>query len=327
METKFGFTKMSGIEFPDFLSSLKIARTVLTIQQHHTFNPSYAHFKGNNHFEIQKGMKVSHVNTNGWADIGQHLSIYPDGSVVTGRSFELSPAGIAYNNANSFCIENVGNFDFGADTMTVNQRDAIVVVTAALCEKFNLEPSVNSIVYHHWFNLSNGTRNNGSGNNKTCPGQTFFGGNKTVDCESNFIPLVKEKLNYSLPNSPIQPLKYVVVNASSLNVRMGPSTSYSKAAGCEATQFGAVLRVFEEKKGWYRISNSAQHWVSANYTKPVRRALVNTDSLNIRSGPGMEYNKIGNALKNNEVFVYQISNGWSRISVESKWVKDDLLRY
>lgn len=248
METKFGFTKMSGIEFPDFLSSLKIARTVLTIQQHHTFNPSYAHFKGNNHFEIQKGMKVSHVNTNGWADIGQHLSVYPDGSVVTGRSFELSPAGIAYNNANSFCIENVGNFDFGADTMTVNQRNAIVVVTAALCEKFNLEPSVNSIVYHHWFNLSNGTRNNGSGNNKTCPGQTFFGGNKTVDCESNFIPLVKEKLNYNLPNSPIQPLKYVVVNASSLNVRMVPSTSYSKAAGCETTQFGEVLRVFEEKK-------------------------------------------------------------------------------
>lgn len=259
METKFGFTKMSGMEFSDFLSSLKIARTVLTIQQHHTFIPSYVHFKGNNHFEIQKGMKVSHVNTNGWADIGQHLTIFPDGSVVTGRSFELSPAGIAYNNANSFCIENLGNYDPCADTMTVDQLDAIVVVTAALCNKFSLEPSVNSIVYHHWFNLSTGARNNGTGNNKTCPGRTFFGGNKMVDCETKFIPLVKSKLNNLSHNSSIQPLKYVVVNASSLNVRMGPSTSCGKASDCEAAQFGAVLRVFEENNGWYRISYSAQH--------------------------------------------------------------------
>ena len=59
----------------------------------------------------------------------------------------------------------------------------------------------------------------------------------------------------------------------------------------------------------------------------MRRALVNTDSLNVRSGQGMDYIKIGNVLKDNELFVYQITNGWSRISIESKWVKDDLLSY
>jgi hypothetical protein len=33
-------------------------------------------------------MKECHVQQNGWADIGQHLSIFPDGTIVTGRSFE-----------------------------------------------------------------------------------------------------------------------------------------------------------------------------------------------------------------------------------------------
>lgn len=106
METKYGFKKMTSKEFDQYISNLKIARTVLTIQQHHTYIPSYIHFKGNNHFELQRGMKNTHINQNGWADIGQDISIFPDGAIVTGRSFEKSSASINGNNANSFCIEN-----------------------------------------------------------------------------------------------------------------------------------------------------------------------------------------------------------------------------
>ncbi len=140
METKYGFTKMTPKEFETYISNLRIARTVLRIQQHHTYIPSYVHYKGNNHFELQKGMKNTHINTNGWADIGQHISIFPDGSIVTGRSFEKSPACIYGNNANAFCIENVGNFDKGADEMTTTQREAIITVTTSLCKKFGLTP-------------------------------------------------------------------------------------------------------------------------------------------------------------------------------------------
>lgn len=76
METKYGFTKMTIKEFETYMENLRIARTILFIQQHHTYIPSYVHFKGNNHFELQKSMKNTHINTNGWADIGQHFKIF-----------------------------------------------------------------------------------------------------------------------------------------------------------------------------------------------------------------------------------------------------------
>ena len=64
----------------------------MKIQQHHTFIPSYIHFTGMNHFDWQLVMKKYHVNENGWADIGEHFAIFPDGEIVTGRSMETSPA-------------------------------------------------------------------------------------------------------------------------------------------------------------------------------------------------------------------------------------------
>lgn len=328
METKYGFTKMTRDEFGSYLSNLKIARTILSIQQHHTYIPSYIHFKGNNHFELQKGMKNTHVNLNGWVDIGQHISIFPDGSIVTGRSFERSPACIYGNNANAFCIENIGNFDSGADAMTAEQTNSIIGVTADLCEKFNLNADTNKIVYHHWFNLATGVRNNGSGNNKSCPGTQFFGGNKVEDCERNFIPLISSRLKeLSTATAQEKVLKYVSVTSDILNVRSGPSSSTAIAKDRNTVLFGAVLRIYEEKDRWYRISSSSQHWVSAVNTKEVKKAFVKSNTLNVRSGPGTNFEKISSVTKGTEVFVYKKENGWSQIGIDEKWVKDSYLSY
>src|SRR5690554_937633 len=92
METKYGFKKLSLSEFEQWLKELRVSRTVLTIQQHHTYIPSYILFDGDNHFERQKAMKDHHINANGWADIGQHFTIFPDGYILTGRGMEKSPA-------------------------------------------------------------------------------------------------------------------------------------------------------------------------------------------------------------------------------------------
>ncbi|KFC19678.1 SH3 domain-containing protein [Chryseobacterium sp. FH1] len=326
METKYGFTKMDSKEFASYIDKLKVARTVIVIQQHHTYIPSYIHFKGNNHFELQRGMKNTHVNLNGWADIGQHISIFPDGSVVTGRSFEKSPACIHGNNANAFCIESIGNFDKGGNVMTKEQKDAIIAVTANLCKKFNLIPDTNRIVYHHWFNLATGVRNNGSGNNKSCPGTNFFEGNKVEDCRKYFIPLVSSHLKKLVTtNDGNKILKYVSVNSDTLNVRSGPSSSSSIVKDRDAALFGAILRIYEEKNKWYRISSSSQHWVSSFYTKEVQRSLVNADVLNVRLGPGTSFPKISSIKRGIEVFIYKQENGWSKISIDEKWVKDSYL--
>lgn len=325
METKFGFTKMNINVFREHISKLKIARTILTIQQHHTYILSYIHFKGNNHFELQRGMKNTHVNQNGWADIGQHFSIFPDGEILTGRSLEKSPACVSGNNANSICIENVGYFDVGHDEMNAEQKDAIIQVTAALCEKFNFKPDTNKIAYHHWFNLSTGQRNNGSGNNKSCPGTNFFVGNKVDDCNKYFIPLVQNAINLS--DEFIVPKKYVFVKANSLNIRAGAGANFKKVPNRVPALYGAILRVYDEKNGWYKISSSTSHWVSGKYTQEVTRAIVNTNDLNIRSGVGTKYPIVGKLMKGEEVFVYQELNRWVKIDIDEKWVNKKYITY
>jgi len=325
METKYSFTKMSVDEFETWISNSRIARTILYIQQHHTYSPDYKLFNGSNHFELQRGMKNHHVNNNGWQDIGHHFTIFPDGSVMTGRSLESSPAGIFGNNSNAICIENFGNFDTGRDIMTGEQEDAIIRITAALCRKFNIPRNTDRIVYHHWFNLVTGERNNGTGGNKSCPGSNFFGGNKVEHCRSRFLPLIEQKMHSGTVSPPPVTLKYVSVTATKLNIRKGPGTGFSMVSDREPAALGAVLRVYGIKDGWYKISDSKDHWISGKYTIDVERVTVNADALNVRNQPSKDGLKLGSFRKGQELFVYQVRNGWSKISFEEKWVKSDYL--
>lgn len=326
MKTKFGFTLYTLSEFEAYLKNLKVGRTVLYIQQHHTFMPSYQHFTGNNHFDLQKGMKDYHVGTNGFVDIAQHYTIFPDGTIMTGRSMELAPAGIKGFNSGAICIENLGNFDLGKDAMKPEQKNAIIKATALLANKFSIPVNTDKIVYHHWFNLSTGERNNGTKNNKTCPGTNFFGGNSVTDCQNHFLPLVIGEINNLVVPQPSNPvMEYRIVTADSLNVRIAPNSDAAKAPGRDPIGLATVIRVYEINNGWCRISSSAQHWVSGRFTEKVMRAVVNTDALNVRSGAGTNFDKVGNLTKATEVFVSEIDGDWSKIGLEMKWVKSTYL--
>lgn len=76
-----------------------------------------------------------------------------------------------------------------------------------------------------------------------------------------------EKSNGSTtqPQQPSQSGTFeVVVSASTLNVRTGPSTDYTKIG---ALSSGARVTVLEERNGWYRINyNGQEGWISASYT-------------------------------------------------------------
>lgn len=325
MISKLGFTKLSILEFEEWISKLKLARTILFIQQHHTWNPSYISFKDDNHFELQLAMKNYHVNNNGWLDIGQHFTTFPDGSILTGRSLEQTPACITGFNAHAVCIENLGNFDVGKDVMTASHRDVIIRITAALCKKFSIPVSSDKIVYHHWFDLSSGERNNGTKNNKTCPGTNFFGGNAVVDSQKNFLPRVSSLLKGVALSAGGDVLKYVYVTADALNIREAADGKSGKLKDRPAAALGSILRVYEIKNGWYRIASSKDNWVNARYTKDVKRYRVNADALNVRSGPGTNYPKVGSLAKNLEVFIIDEINDWFKISTDNKWVKKEFL--
>lgn len=327
METKYGFTKMTLTEFKAWIKKIRISRTIIKIQHHHTYIPSYIHFTGSNHFDRQKAMRDHHVSNNGWKDIGQHFTIFPDGTILTGRSLEDTPSCIYGQNANSICIENFGNFDKGKDVMTNEQQQSIVGVTALLCERFNIPITTDFIIYHHWFDLSSGVRNNGKKNNKSCPGTGFFGGNKVEDCQNNFIPLVKSALSGTIKTNTADIEKYVYVTASSLNVRTLPSTSSPRVPERSSVPLGAILRVYEKKDEWLKISKNDSHWVSSKYTADVTRAVVNATTLNLRSGAGTEYPKTGSLPKGEVIFVTEIINNWCKIGLEEKWVSKQYLKF
>lgn len=327
METKHGFTKMTLTEFTAWLKDLRVSKTVLKIQQHHTYIPSYIHFDGSNHFERQKAMKDYHVNNNGWGDIGQHFTIFPDGIILTGRGLERTPACITGQNANSVCIENLGNFDISGDTMSKEQQDSIVEVTALLCSKFNIPVSTDHIVYHHWFDLITGARNNGTKNNKSCPGSAYFGGNKLTDSLENFLPLISNTVSADIKINTLDVLRFVCVTVNSLNIRIKPNSSSLKAPDRPSAKLGAVLRVYAEQDGWLKISKSDQRWVYGRYTMPVERATVKASALNVRTGPGTTYPKTGSLPKGEIVFISETKNNWCKITMEESWVSRQYLDF
>ncbi len=325
MVTKNGFTLMTIDEFEHWITTRQVARTVLFLQEHHTFSPSYANFNGKNHFSLLVGMKNYHVNYNGWSDIGQHFSTFPDGMIATGRSLEWSPACIKGRNANAICIENIGHFDVNKNAMTAAHRDTIVRSAAAIARRFGIPVNADRIVYHHWFDLNTGARTNGnSGSVKTCPGTAFFGGNKVADAERNFLPLVTQALHGNFGGQLSGLLKFGYVTAESLNIRTGPGTKFKKV---NAASLGAILRIYKEQGGWYKISKSKDEWVAGNYVKDVQMAEVfNADKLNVRSGPGTNFSVVGAFLRGEIVFIFEESGNWAKMGLDDRWVSKNYLK-
>jgi hypothetical protein len=179
-------------EFDDWLNLQNINRKINLIQQHHTYLPSYKHFKDDNHFELCKNMEKDHLER-GFAEIAQTFTTFPDGKIMICRNLNTIPAGIKGANLNGICIENVGNFERGKDIMTPDQSNTIIAVTRLCLSRLKLEPSDRSVVYHHWFDLTLGKRilTEGTGNTKTCPGENFFGGNTIDSFNLNFLPLLR----------------------------------------------------------------------------------------------------------------------------------------
>ena len=108
---------------------------------------------------------------------------------------------------------------------------------------------------------------------------------------------------------------YVKVTADALNVRTGPGTDYAVAD--ELAQ-GKVVKVLGAQDGWYQIGSG---YIDAAYTEAAtaEEALeqlyirVVQGPLNIRSGPGTGYSKVGSLAKGRCVKVVSVQSGWYQI--------------
>ena len=124
------------------------------------------------------------------------------------------------------------------------------------------------------------------------------------------------------PESTTTTTKYV--NTLSLNVRSGPSTSYSVIGKVSE---GDKVEVISTSNGWSKIKyNGKTGYVSSQYlsssTAPesttTTTKYVNTLSLNVRSGPSTSYSVIGKVSEGDKVEVISTSNGWSKIKYNGK---------
>lgn len=183
------FKSFSADDFKNYIKKLSVSRSISRIQLHHTYSPSYAQFTGKNHLALQSGMQRFHIKNNGWSDIAQHFTVFPDGVIMTGRSIEMVPAGIKGANSGAICIECLGNFDAGGDIMTEAQKTSVVEALKILVEKFGLDAK-SSIIYHGWWTADGKSLGDYSGakSAKTCPGTNFFGGNSRTAFEKNLLP-------------------------------------------------------------------------------------------------------------------------------------------
>ena len=126
------------------------------------------------------------------------------------------------------------------------------------------------------------------------------------------------------------------VTADALNVRSGPSTSYSITTKLYK---GDKVEILETSNGWHKIkaSNGKIGWVSGDYIKVSSgstsqtsyKATVTATSLNVRSGAGTSYSVITKLSKGTVVDVLEsASNGWKKIKTSNGttgWVSGDYL--
>lgn len=108
-------------------------------------------------------------------------------------------------------------------------------------------------------------------------------------------------------------LGYGVVNLGELNVRLGPDTKYGKVSTGPVTM-GTRFAYYQLADGWARIEDG---WVSTEYfymegttSAGAFTGTVNTDDLNIRTGPNTSFRSIGTYSKGETIEILAQVDAW-----------------
>ena len=115
------------------------------------------------------------------------------------------------------------------------------------------------------------------------------------------------------------------VTASSLNFRSGPSTSHSIIG---SLQKGQQVEYISESGSWAKVKyNGVTGYVHGDYvtkgttdnsTTGTTKYVSASVGLNVRSGAGTSYSKLGKLEYKEKVTVLSTSNGWSKINYNGK---------
>ena len=119
-----------------------------------------------------------------------------------------------------------------------------------------------------------------------------------------------------LSDKKVETIQIKYVNATTLNVRSGPSTTYSII---DTLKQDAKVEVISIENNWAKIKhNNEIGYVSAEYlsdkkVETIQIKYVNATTLNVRSGPSTTYSIIDTLKQDAKVEVISIENNWAKI--------------
>jgi hypothetical protein len=106
---------------------------------HHTWKPNHSNYPKYSTLELHKNMRNSHMNSNGWNDIAQHITIGKDGLIVLGRDIRQVPVSAKTHNGTTnlhpFAYEMIGNFDKGNDILEGKQLESAIKISRYFYKK------------------------------------------------------------------------------------------------------------------------------------------------------------------------------------------------
>lgn len=135
------FTENTLSEFEVAMRRFQPSRTIDVVHMHHTAKPDHSMYNG--HASIVS-MYRYHTENRKFADIAQHISIAPEGTIWSGRNWNWRPASSENHNgtisSGPFMFETIGNFNEGCDSLEGSQLRSVLRVIATVQKKFNLAP-------------------------------------------------------------------------------------------------------------------------------------------------------------------------------------------
>lgn len=290
MKTQNGFTLLENEkDVKNWLNSQKVSRTITRLQVHMMDLPNYSTWEKTDkkvfsepHFGRTQSLDSYGKSKWGCSDghghyIAQHLNIFPDGKITTGRNLNSTPIGIRGWNTNAICIEIYGCFDKGKDKMTEAQKKAVIYLYGELCKRFNIPVNTTHIRPHCWF-TAGGTylgKYNPSRSAKTCPGTNFWGYGCSPDGFAHFIKDVK---NY-VDGKKVEPkkeqtkaTKFEIVTLDKLNIRKVADWDADPVTTVNKGQHLQVIDTVDAKNGatkMYRLESGLYITASDKYVKKV----------------------------------------------------------
>lgn len=125
------------------------------------------------------------------------------------------------------------------------------------------------------------------------------------------------------------------VNADALNVRSGAGTSYSRVGSVSQGQTVTIVDSVKASDGytWYKISGTVSGYVRSDFISGVSSNSTSTststssstgtitaDYLNVRTGPGTNYSRMGGAVYGTRLTVISVHGSWYKVTckIDSK---------